>query len=46
MRELSRFRSEFNESYSLRSKLKKTHDVSEKIEALIEQRKEAIGEEK
>jgi len=35
MRELSRFRGEFLDNYSLRSKLLKTQQVQEKISAMI-----------
>ncbi len=35
MRELSRFRGEFLDNYSLRSKLLKTQQVQEKIQTMI-----------
>ena len=35
MRELSRFREEFNDSYSIRSKMNKVQMVTESIEELL-----------
>lgn len=35
MRELSRFRDEFNDQYSIRSKLKKTQQVTGSIDQLL-----------
>lgn len=36
MRELSRFRDEFNDQYSIRSKMLKVRDVTESIEELLD----------
>jgi hypothetical protein len=35
MRELSKFRDEFNEQYSIRSKMLKVHNVTQEIDTLL-----------
>ncbi len=42
MRELHRFRSEFNETYSIRSKMRKTHTITTRIDDLIQVNKSLI----
>jgi hypothetical protein len=46
MRELNRFRSDFNDCYSLRSKLKSTQKVSNDIGEFINTNAELLAEEK
>ena len=45
MRELSRFRGEFLDNYSLRSKLLKTQQVHEKISTMIDTQKDILQNE-
>lgn len=46
MRELNRFRSDFNDCYSLRSKLKQTQKVSNDIGDFISSNADLLNEEK